>query len=105
MKRKKRVSGSRKVRRIQAAEDGKAKCSTLGEERFGPDGEILGGGLGSRFREWMQLKEALKQPSKRRITLYLDADVLAFFKDQGPRYQRLINEALRVVMEKQKRQS
>ncbi len=105
MKRKKRVSGTRRVRSIRAEEGGKAKCSTLSEERFGPDGEVLDGGSGSRFREWIQVKGALKQPGRRRVSLYLDADVLAFFRDQGPRYQRLINKALRAVMEKEARSS
>ena len=71
------------MRSIRAAEDGKTKCSTPGEERFGPDGELLDGGSGSRFREWMRLKDALKEPGKRRITLYLDADVLAYLRGSG----------------------
>jgi uncharacterized protein (DUF4415 family) len=39
---------------------------------------------------------------KKRVTLYLDADVLAWFR--GPRrgYQREINRALRKVMEKER---
>jgi BrnA antitoxin of type II toxin-antitoxin system len=35
--------------------------------------------------------------NKKRITLYLDADVLAWFKEK-PKYQKEINRALREVM-------
>lgn len=91
------------MRSIRAAEDGNTKCSTPGEVRFGPDGAVLGGESGSRFLEWMRLKDTLTQPAKKRITLFLDADVLAFFKDQGPRYQRVINDSLRESMDEQKR--
>jgi len=72
------------------------------EERFGPDGEVLDGGSGFRFREWLRLRDSQKQPGKRRITLYLDADVLAYFREQGTRYQCVINDALRAVMEGRK---
>jgi uncharacterized protein (DUF4415 family) len=40
---------------------------------------------------------------KVRVTMYLDSDIVAFFKDlseKGPRYQTQINTALREVMEK-----
>jgi len=35
---------------------------------------------------------------KKSVTLRLDADVLAWFKKQGPRYQTKINRTLRRVM-------
>lgn len=35
------------------------------------------------------------RPVKKQITLRLDADVLAWFRAQGSRYQTRINEALR----------
>ena len=38
-----------------------------------------------------------KEP-KKSVTLRLDADVLAWFKKQGPRYQTKINRTLRRVM-------
>ncbi len=37
-------------------------------------------------------------PRKEAITLRLDADVLAWFKAQGPDYQTRINELLRAYM-------
>ena len=41
-----------------------------------------------------QLREYYK-PLKKPVTLRLDADVLAWFKKQGPKYQSRINRALR----------
>lgn len=40
------------------------------------------------------------RPVKKPVTLRLDADVLAWFRRQGRRYQTRINQALRQVMEK-----
>lgn len=41
------------------------------------------------------------RPLKKPITLRLDADVLAWFKKGGRRYQTRINQALRQVMERE----
>ena len=43
----------------------------------------------------------LYRPLKKPVTLRLDADVIAWFKKDGRRYQTRINEALRKVMEKE----
>lgn len=43
----------------------------------------------------------LYRPLKKPVTLRLDADVLAWFKKDGKRYQTRINQALRKVMEKE----
>lgn len=43
----------------------------------------------------------LYRPLKRPVTLRLDADVLAWFKKDGRRYQTRINTALRKVMERE----
>jgi uncharacterized protein (DUF4415 family) len=45
------------------------------------------------------------RPVKRPITLRLDADVLAWFKKDGRRYQTRINQALRQVMEREMKKS
>jgi uncharacterized protein (DUF4415 family) len=47
----------------------------------------------------------LYRPLKKPVTLRLDADVLAWFKKDGRRYQTRINTALRKVMEREMRQS
>jgi len=41
------------------------------------------------------------RPLKKPVTLRLDADVIAWFKKDGRRYQTRINSALRKVMEKE----
>jgi uncharacterized protein (DUF4415 family) len=45
------------------------------------------------------------RPLKKPITLRLDADVLAWFKKDGRRYQTRINSALRKVMEREMKSS
>lgn len=46
----------------------------------------------------------LYRPLKKPVTLRLDADVLAWFKKDGSRYQTRINKALRKVMEREMHQ-
>lgn len=43
------------------------------------------------------------RPLKKPVTLRLDADVLAWFKKDGRRYQTRINKALRSLMEREMR--
>ena len=43
----------------------------------------------------------LYRPLKKPVTLRLDADVLAWFKKDGSRYQTRINSALRKVMQRE----
>jgi uncharacterized protein (DUF4415 family) len=45
------------------------------------------------------------KPLKKPVTLRLDADVIAWFKKDGRRYQSRINAALRKVMEKELKKS
>ena len=45
----------------------------------------------------------LYRPLKKPITVRIDADVLAWFKKDGRRYQTRINDALRKVMERELR--
>jgi uncharacterized protein (DUF4415 family) len=47
----------------------------------------------------------LYRPLKKPVTLRLDADVLAWFRREGRRYQTRINRALRQVMEREVRNS
>jgi uncharacterized protein (DUF4415 family) len=47
----------------------------------------------------------LYRPLKKPVTLRLDADVLAWFKKDGRRYQTRINSALRKVMEREMKHS
>ncbi|CAM3584696.1 hypothetical protein CCOS865_03784 [Pseudomonas reidholzensis] len=43
----------------------------------------------------------LRVPAKQTVTIRLDADVLAWFKDQGAGYQTRINQLLRQYMQAQ----
>jgi uncharacterized protein (DUF4415 family) len=49
------------------------------------------------MREVMEFYKPIKKP----VTLRLDADVLAWFRRDGRRYQTRINSALRRVMERE----
>ena len=76
MKKRKKVTKSRKIARLQA--------SYVERER-------PASGVGP---EWMRYFRPIKKP----ITLRIDADVLAWFQKKGRGYQTRINEALRKVM-------
>ena len=56
---------------------------------------------GVSMREVMEFYKPIKKP----VTLRLDADVLAWFKRDGRRYQTRINAALRRVVEREMRRS
>lgn len=91
MKRRKRDSRNREVARLEAS--GSGKTSTNGAETAGT----------GRSR-WAEFVRGRKSP-KKRVTLYLDADVLAWCKEQGPRYQKEMNRVLREVMTEERRES
>ena len=55
--------------------------------------------LSASMEEVLEFYKPLKKP----VTLRLDADVLAWFKRDGRRYQTRINAALRRVMEREMR--
>lgn len=54
-------------------------------------------------RSGVSMSEVLEfyKPIKKPVTLRLDADVLAWFRRDGRRYQTRINSALRRVMERE----
>ena len=53
------------------------------------------------MRDVMEFYKPIKKP----VTLRLDADVLAWFRRDGRRYQTRINSALRKVMEREMKES
>jgi uncharacterized protein (DUF4415 family) len=53
------------------------------------------------MREVMEFYKPIKKP----VTLRLDADVLAWFRRDGRRYQTRINSALRRVMEREMKEA
>ena len=62
-------------------------------------------GLAGLMRENLQSMKIgdLYRPLKKPVTLRLDADVIAWFKKDGRRYQTRINAALRKVMDREMR--
>jgi uncharacterized protein (DUF4415 family) len=57
-------------------------------------------------KQWRERRLALKrwrELPKKRVTLNLDADVLAWFRGMGRGYQWEINKRLRKVMEEESR--
>jgi len=46
----------------------------------------------------------LRVPAKQTVTIRLDSDVLAWFKEQGAGYQTRLNQLLRQYMQAQQRQ-
>ena len=86
MKQRKRVTRHRKVRRLRAAAD-------ESNRRWGPNPE--------RARLY---RPSSYRTNKKRVTLNLDADVLAWFRKQGRGYQTTINRELwKFMMEERKR--
>jgi uncharacterized protein (DUF4415 family) len=85
-----------------------AKRVTREKARRKPKGLVLHAAAEKRssgkakrsYRAWLEL-DGLYRPLKKPVTLRLDADVLAWFKKDGRRYQTRINRALRQVMERE----
>ena len=53
---------------------------------------------GKHSHDWIAEVGSLYRPIKKPVTLRIDADVLAWFKKQGPGYKTRINQTLRKVM-------
>jgi len=75
---------------LKASEGVERYCSTEYGEEFRSWGERM-----AELRRWRRLP-------KRRVTMNLDADVLAWFRGLGRGYQWEINRALRRVMMEEK---
>jgi uncharacterized protein (DUF4415 family) len=93
MKRKKRVKRSGRIAKLRASMD---------VERVRSFARATVEEL-DRWRQEMQELARWRKLPKKRVTLNLDADVLAWFRGPGRGYQREINRALRRVMEKEER--
>lgn len=81
----------------KAAKGGSAR--SVSSKRRGP-GAPLKRERASAPLQTMRISDFYR-PLKKPITLRIDADVLAWFKKDGRRYQTRINQALRTVMEKE----
>jgi uncharacterized protein (DUF4415 family) len=56
-----------------------------------------------RTTGWRRVSELVPAENKQQITLRLDADLIAFFRATGRRYQSRINAALREYVSAQKK--
>jgi len=54
-------------------------------------------------RHWEPGMEKLYKPLKKPVTLRLDADIIAWFQNDGRGYQTRINQALRQLMVKEQK--
>jgi len=95
MKHKARVTKSGKRGRVKASP--RRKGGRQGK------GLTLMASAEARRRKPVSMREVMEfyKPLKKPVTLRLDADVLAWFKRDGRRYQTRINAALRRVMERE----
>ena len=82
-----------RARASAATRDGRGKRAS----RPASDGKPKKGSFSFQGMKIADFYRPLKKP----VTLRLDADVLAWFKKDGRRYQTRINQALRKVMERE----
>jgi uncharacterized protein (DUF4415 family) len=54
-------------------------------------------------RNWVPGMEKLYKPLKKPVTLRLDADIIAWYQNDGRGYQTRINQALRQLMVKEQK--
>ena len=87
-----RKAGDRKIaREVREKKPGGKKIRSLSAARDDGLQGLASGSQRSTYRP-------SRRPNKKRITLFMDADVLAWFKEGGQGYQKEINRALRRVM-------
>lgn len=79
------------------------RANRVGTRRKAPKSLNLAGSSDSKKGLPLQTMKIsdFYRPLKKPVTLRLDADVLAWFKKDGSRYQTRINKALRQLMEKE----
>lgn len=101
MKQRERVTSSRKNT------GSKTRAKLRGRKTATGRGISLMASVEGPTRSNILLEEflGLYKPLKKPITLRLDADVLAWFKKDGRRYQTRINGALRKVMEREMKEA
>jgi uncharacterized protein (DUF4415 family) len=99
MTQKKRVTKSEK----KSGKSGRRGAKPAGRKAGRRKSLSLSASMESSKRHRVSMDEVLEyyRPIKKPVTLRLDADVLAWFKRDGRRYQTRINAALRRVMERE----
>jgi uncharacterized protein (DUF4415 family) len=66
-------------------------------------GKKLSGLKASASSKWTPGMEKLYKPLKKPVTLRLDADIIAWYQNDGRGYQTRINKALRQLMLKEQK--
>jgi uncharacterized protein (DUF4415 family) len=89
-----------KAERVSQSSGGKGNRSRRSDRRRRTQGASIR--MMDENLRVMKIAE-LYRPLKKPVTLRLDADVIAWFKKDGRRYQTRINAALRRVMEREMR--
>jgi len=90
----------RVVRRLEASGDGEPQLAggASGQGKLARNASEGAGKYGA------QQDPRWGREPKKRITLFLDADVLAWFRE-GPKYQTRINQALREIVRREKEEA
>jgi uncharacterized protein (DUF4415 family) len=103
MKQRNRVTKSKGVRRPGGRAARKPTGAGARRKTGKRKGLSLKASAEERRRPYGSLADALEfyRPIKKPVTLRLDADVIAWFKKDGRRYQTRINSALRKVMDRE----
>lgn len=70
-----------------------------------PDEEIDFSDIPELDEAWFAEAKLWTPPSKKQITLRLDEDVVAFFKESGKGYQTRMNAVLRAFVEAKKKRA
>jgi uncharacterized protein (DUF4415 family) len=102
MTQKKRVTKREK----RSGKSGRRRAQPAGRRKAGRRKSLsLSASVESSKRHPVSIGDVLEyyRPIKKPVTLRLDADVLAWFKRDGRRYQTRINATLRRVMEREMR--
>jgi uncharacterized protein (DUF4415 family) len=96
------MTQSKKVKRVRASAKVKSrKVRRSGLSLMAVAEEPKPRSRRAAFEYVIARMKGLYRPVKNPVTMRLDADVIAWFKKDGPRYQSRINDALRKVMERE----
>src|SRR5215472_11587275 len=100
MAREQRVTKIGRKFRAGAEKSSRTRGAGSGKKRGKPI-TLMAYDEGAKARSGVDAILTFYRPLKKPVTLRLDADVLAWFKKDGKRYQTRINGALRRVMERE----
>ena len=100
MAREQRVTKNGRKFRAGVEKNSRTRGAGSGKKRGKPI-TLMAYDEGAKAKSGVDAILTFYRPLKKPVTLRLDADVLAWFKKDGKRYQTRINGALRRVMERE----